>query len=105
MRIMRLTIATLATVLSVVVPSAPASARTEAACHEVASRCLPSAPRRPIDRLSSGSRENTADARSGRDWGAAGVGAATVLGAFAIGTAGVAVVRRRRTSGLAPRHH
>jgi hypothetical protein len=41
-----------------------------------------------------------AESRAGFDWDSAGIGAATVLGAIAMGTAGVAVVRRRRVAGF-----
>ena len=40
--------------------------------------------------------EVAVEAGSGFDWDSASIGAATVLGAFAVGSAGVAVVRRRR---------
>jgi hypothetical protein len=37
---------------------------------------------------------------AGFDWDSAGIGAATVLGAITMGTAGVALVRRRRVGGF-----
>ena len=38
---------------------------------------------------------------SGFDWGSAGIGAGTVVGAFAIGLTGIAGVRHRRVAGRA----
>ena len=49
--------------------------------------------------------EAAVEAGTGFDWDSAGIGAATVLGAFAVGTAGVAVVRRRRVARVSLTSH
>jgi hypothetical protein len=98
MRTTRLTTASLATVLSAAVVGAPASAL--AAGGEASETPVPqAAPTWPVNpQVIPRAHEVTTQSGSGLDWDSAGIGAATVLGAFAIGTAGVAGVRRRRVT-------
>lgn len=64
------------------------------------------APTWPVDpQVIPREHEVVADAGSSFDWDSAGIGAATVLGAFAMGTAGLAVVRRRRVARVSLSNH
>ncbi len=97
MRTTRLTTTSLATALSVAALGAPASAF--AAGGQASEPPVPSPPTWPVDpQVIPPPPEVAVDAGSGSgfDWDSAGIGAATILGAFAMGSAGVAVVRRRR---------
>jgi hypothetical protein len=107
MRTTRLTTASLATALSAVAIGMPAPALA-AGSGNAADTPLPQAPTWPVDpQVIPPPPEVAADAGagSGFDWDAAGIGAATVFGAFAMGTAGVAVVRRRRITRVRLSNH
>jgi hypothetical protein len=97
MRTSRLTTASLAAVLSTALLGTPASAMPAPVGHESQTPLPQPAPTWPVDpQVIPRSHEVATDSGSGLDWDSAGIGAATVLGAFAMGTAGAAVVRRRR---------
>lgn len=107
MRTTRLTTASLATALSAVAIAAPASA-VAAGGGQAPETPVPSPPTWPVDpQVIPPPQDVTPDAvsASGFDWDSAGIGAATVLGAFAMGTAGVAVVRRRRSTRVSLSNH
>jgi len=95
----RLTAASLATMLSAAAIGAPASA-VAAGDRPAPETPVPQpAPTWPTDpQVIPRADSVLTESDTGLDWDSAGLGAATVLGAFAIGTAGVAVVRRRRVT-------
>ena len=107
MRTTRLTTASLATVVSAAVIGAPASAMPAPGGGQASETPVPQpAPTWPVDpQVIPRPHEVAADSGFGVDWDSAGIGAATVLGAFAMGTAGVAVVRRRRITRVSPTGH
>jgi hypothetical protein len=109
MRTPRFTTASFATALSVAALAAPASAvQAPAGAGPAAEPPVPSPPTWPVDpQVIPPTHQVVADAgsASGFDWDSAGIGAATILGAFAMGTAGVAVVRRRRLTRVSLINH
>jgi hypothetical protein len=107
MRTTRLTTASLATALSAVAIGMPTSA-VAAGGGQAAEPPVPSPPTWPVDpQVIPPPPEVAPEAGSGPgfDWDSAGIGAATVLGVFAMGTAGVAVVRRRRITRVSLGNH
>ena len=106
MRTTRLTAASLATALSAVAVGLPAPALAADGGSAADTPVPQSAPTWPVDpQVIPPPPEVAADTGSGFDWDSAGIGAATILGAFAMGTAGVAVVRRRRVTRVSLGNH
>jgi hypothetical protein len=98
----RRTTASLATVLSAAALGAPAAALAAGDGQASEKPVAQSAPTWAVDpQVIPRSNEAAADSGPGFHWDSAGIGAATVLGTFAIGTAAVAVVRRRRVTRVA----
>jgi hypothetical protein len=99
MRTTRRTTASLATVLSAAALGAPATALAAGDGQASGTPVPQPAPTWPLDpQVIPRLHEVTADSVGSFDWDSAGIGAATILGAIAMGTAGVAVVRRRRVT-------
>jgi hypothetical protein len=106
MRTTRLTTASLATVLSAAALGAPASALAAADGQASETPARQSAPTWPIDpQAIPRPHEVSTETGTGFDWDSAGIGAATVLCAFAMGTTGVVVVRRRRVTRVSLSNH
>ena len=111
MRTTHRTTASLAAVLSAAALAAPASALASIPARAIdggaSDTPVPQpAPTWPTDpQVIPRAQEVTADPGTGFDWESAGIGAATILGAFAMGTAGVATVRRRRGTRVSLSNH
>ena len=106
MRTTRRTTASVAAVLSAAALGAPASALAAGGAQESDTPVPQPAPTWPVDPQVLPRPHDVASASgSGLDWDSAGIGAATILGVFAVGTAGVAVVRRRRVIRLSLSNH
>jgi hypothetical protein len=106
MRTTSRTTASLATVLSAAALGAPTPALAAGAGQASGTPVPQPAPTWPLDpQVIPRSHEVTADSGGSIDWDSAGIGAATILGAFALGTTGVAVVRRRRVTRVALSDH
>jgi|1185.fasta_scaffold20542_2 hypothetical protein len=102
----RLTTASLASVLSAGVLGAPAAALAAGGGQGSEAPVPQSAPTWPTDpQVLLRPDDVAADSGSTFDWESAGMGAATVLGVFAMGTAGVVVVRRRRVTRVSLSNH
>jgi hypothetical protein len=98
--------ASLAAVLCAALIGAPASARLAIDSQPSKPPVPQAAPTWPVNpQIVPRSHEVAADPGTGFDWESAGIGAATVLGAFAVGTAGGAVVRRRRVARVSLTSH
>ena len=101
----RLTTASLASVLSAAALATPAAAMP-ARDGQDSGTPVPQPPTWPLNpQVIPRAHETAADSGAGFHWDAAGIGAGTILGAFAMGTAGVAVVRRRRVGRLSIGNH
>jgi hypothetical protein len=106
MRTTRRTTASLATVLSAALLGAPGAALAAGDAGASETPVPQPAPTWPVNpQVIPRPHEVAADSSAGFDWDSAGIGAATVLGAFAVGTAGVAVVRRRRVTRVSLSSH
>ena len=106
MRTTRRTTASLAAVLSAAVLGAPSSALASGDGQAAEAPVPQPAPTWPVNpQVIPRTHEVAADPSGRFDWDSAGIGAATVLGAFALGTTGVAVVRRRRIGRLSLPSH
>jgi hypothetical protein len=103
MRTTRLTTASLATVLSAAALGTPAALAAYGG--QGSETPVPQPPTWPVNPQVIPRPHEAADSGAGFDWDSAGIGAATVLGAFAMGTASVAVVRRRRVGGVSLSNH
>jgi hypothetical protein len=103
MRTTRRTTASLATVLSAAALGARATALAAGDGQAAGTPVPQPAPTWPLDpQVIPRSHEVTADSGGSFDWDSAGIGAATILGAFAMGTA---VVRRRRVTRVSLTDH
>jgi hypothetical protein len=101
MRTTRLITTSLATALSAAALGAPTPAVAAGDGQDAQTPVPRPAPTWPADpHVIPRSDAPAAVSGAGFDWDSAGIGAATVLGAIAVGTAGVAVVRRRRVAGF-----
>jgi hypothetical protein len=106
MRTTRRTTASLAAVLGAAVLGAPAAALAAGGEQDLQTPVPQVAPTWPTDSQVIPRPHDVADDSGATfDWESAGIGAATVLGAFAMGTAGVAVVRRRRIGRITLTNH
>jgi hypothetical protein len=106
MRTTRRTTASLAAVLSAAVLGAPASALAAGGEQDSRTPVSQPAPTWPTDpQVIPRPQVVAVDSGATFDWGSAGIGAATVLGAFAMGTAGVAIVRRSRVGRMSLTNH